>query len=72
MTTAQENKLKEIEKKAEELLNTNVNGLNVLRETISISAPSFFQFQMTNRPPSVEQLEFITARLLAIILASTK
>lgn len=71
MTERQTDVLKDIQYQAEQLMNSDRKGLDVLRETITISAPSFMKMTTVGQPPSVDLLKTITIRLLAIVLSSS-
>lgn len=72
MTEKQIEVLKDIQLQAEQLMKTDRKGLDVLRETISISAPAFMQMSTFGKQPSVDMLKTVTIRLLAVVLASQK
>lgn len=70
MTPAQQKKYDKITIDIQELLDSDTNGMHLLNETINQAAPAVIQMKTQGRIPSLEMLQLIGTRLLAIVIAS--
>lgn len=70
MSTTTEKMMKRVEDGIERVLNREQSARVVMNQVIAEGAPAFMQYRMKGRAPSLDLLERIAIKLLAIVVAT--
>ena len=70
MSTELERTMHRVEEGIERVLNREQSARDVMNQVISEGAPAFMQYRMKGRAPSLDLLERVAIKLLAIVVAT--